>query len=60
MHPCKRGRCGENGTDCTWRGMLMRYIASGELAHAIGMKNGALTYLQVMKMHGRQGPTNPR
>ena len=40
VHPCKRGRCGESGTDCTWRRMLTTFIASDTLAHVISKKAG--------------------
>eukprot|EP00974_Lingulodinium_polyedra_P097299 9429245-Lingulodinium_polyedra.AAC.1 len=59
-HPCKCGRRGQSKTDCTWRGLLVKYIASGELARVIGKKGGALTYLQVMEMHGHRRPANPK
>ena len=60
MHPCKCGRCGESGTECSWRRMFTNYIGSDMQADVISKKQGTLTYLQVLEMHGHHGPENPR
>ena len=60
VHPCKCGRCGESETDCTWRRLFTTYIASTVLVDVISKRRGTLTYLQILEMHGRQGPSEPR
>ena len=60
VHPCKCRNCGSTGTDCTWRRMYIEFIANGPLSGVVSKKHGMMTYLQVLEMHGRPGPTHPR
>ena len=60
VHPCKCGRCGDSGVECTWRRLFMEYIVAEGLVDVIRKKQGMLTYLQVLEMNGRHGPENPR
>lgn len=60
VHPCKCGRCGESGVECTWRRMFMSFLSSNALANVISKKMGTVTYLQVLEMHGREGPPHAR
>ena len=59
-HPCKCGRCGESGVECTWRAMFTTFVASGSTADVVRNRRGTLTYLQVLEMTGRKGPQQPR
>ena len=38
----------------------MTFITSGPMADMVSKKKGTVTYLQVMEMHGRLGPQQPR
>jgi len=60
MHPCKCGWCGESGLECTWRNMFLTFIVSGPMADVVSKRKGTVTYLQVLEMHGQQGPQQPR
>ena len=60
VHPCKRGQCGTSGLECVWRSMFMTFLTSGPLADIVNKKRGMVTYLQVLEMHGRLGPPQPR
>ena len=60
MHPCKCNRCGESGLECTWRNMFLTFIVSGPMADVVSKRKGMVTYLQVLEMHGRLGPQQPR
>ena len=38
VHPCKCGRCGESGKECTWRCLTMDFITSGTMRNVISKK----------------------
>lgn len=60
-HPCPPvcGRCGVTGTECIWRHKMQKYLAEHQ-PNLLAQSTGKLTYLQVLELSGRQGPTNPR
>lgn len=60
VHACKCNKCGECGTGCSWRGLLVNFVAKEGLAPVVRGNASTLTYLQVLEMRGRRGPDNPR
>ena len=60
MHPCKCGRCGDSGLECTWRNMFVTFLESDSMADMVKKKRGTVTYLQVLEWNGRMGPQQPR
>jgi len=60
VHRCKCGRCGDDGLRCTWRTLLVEYVAKAWPGGMIGSEPGKLTYLQAHEMSGAKGPEAPR
>ena len=60
LHVCKCGKCGQTGLDCSWREKARTYLAGIFDADAPVPFEGRLTYVQVLELAGRTGPTSAR
>ena len=62
-HPCTCGKCGPKKLGCAWRRKAKLYIESHLSQYMAGHNDGGsarLTYLQVLQIHGEEGPRNAR
>ena len=60
VHNCKCRRCGEDGLQCTWRGLLAQMIVDQGLEGAARANAATLSYINVLELHGSSTPQHPR
>ena len=61
LHPCRCGACGVTGIECTWRAKATKYLRMKAPAHVpVPGAPRRLTYLNVVEMSERTGPTSAR
>lgn len=60
VHPCKCGKCGPRGLECTWRNLCTDLLRDQDLASGVAQGSGKATYLQVLEHQGGTGPPQQR
>jgi hypothetical protein len=60
VHPCKCGKCGPDGLECTWRKLCTDLLKYQDLASRVKQGIGKATYLQVLEHQGGTGPPQQR
>ena len=53
--PCKRGKGGPSGLECTWRKLCADLFRDQDLASGVAQGSGQATYLQVLEHQGGTG-----
>ena len=57
VHPCKCGKCGPDGLECTWRKLCTDLLKDQDVASRVKQGSGKITHLQVLEHQGGRAST---